>query len=166
MYTFILTLFKLTYSYFFFGRIRVVTPNYSSRVKWIEHFFVLAFFFCGLYIYITYFTEPIHCSAPNVSPHTYAISTQNNHWRILSGLLHSAMDAELDKRGRMHITSSVVSLGDIGVKWHRSTLYGMEPNTNFPDLVALYQIRPEWFIRRGDTKVAEIIVRIANDTNL
>jgi hypothetical protein len=50
------------------------------------------------------------------------------------------MDAELDRRGRMGATSPIVGFTDIGVKWNR---YGMESNTNFPDLVALYQIRPE-----------------------
>jgi len=63
----------------------------------------------------------------------------------------------------MGAPSTVVTLSDLGVNWHQEGNTGFSP---IPGLSSLYAIRPGFFIKRGDTKVAYLIQSMVDDPSL
>jgi hypothetical protein len=123
-------------------------------------FSLVVIFITTIYIYLgLYFSEPIHCSAPNMNGWMSIVNNTPEHLVRLSDALASAVRVEIDRRVHLGIRSRVVTMGDIGVGPFYTTV--IDSQNRFPGLNDLYASKPEWFVRGSRTNVQTIIERIA-----
>lgn len=111
-------------------------------------------------IYLSSNSDPPNSGVPTKSE----IPVQPNaDYTILRNLLRDAVNQELDRRNAAGIPSRQVTFNDIGVGWIRrfSNIPGdMYRDDYYPGLSSLYRDYPDWFERRGSTKVNDIIEKI------
>jgi len=135
------------------------TTNSSTYAVWIVRFFFLLLCLVTFFISV-YFSEPIYCSSPDIADKIHSInSAQSHNWQLLSDSLRAAMNAELARRRQTGVISSAVNLKDIGLRWSPGS--GAFPE--YPGLASLYAIRPEWFERKGDTRVDILLENMASN---
>jgi hypothetical protein len=147
---------------------KIVELSFSSKAK-DEPSFILNILLtlATVFIYLcisTYYSEPIYCSSPNIMQNIGEVHSAGNlentshSWDELWHSLKNAMDHELDRRGRANITSSSVTLRDLGIGFNRHR--GPVGFENHPGLTALFESNPEIFVKKGATKITHILASL------
>lgn len=142
---------------------RLKAPIVFKSFSVILYLVVMVILFLVAMVILSFFSEPFYCSSPNVFERMNSInSAQGENWNILSDSLRVARDAELARRRAIGAISTAVTLTDIGVTWSpRNRVFA-----EYPGLASLYAIRPQWFERKGETRVTALLDHMASDPSL